>query len=40
VQSTVHLAATSAAAVNLRFAAFVVQLAIAADWTLRLLLSA
>ena len=40
VQSSVHLAATSVAAVNLRFAAFVVQLAIAAYWTLRLLLSA
>jgi uncharacterized MAPEG superfamily protein len=40
VQSSAHLAATSVAAVNLRFAAFVVQLAIAADWTLRLLLSA
>ena len=40
VQSSVHLAATSVAAVNLRFAAFVVQLAIAAYWTLRLLASA
>jgi hypothetical protein len=36
----VHLAAISVVAVNLRFAAFVVQLAIAAYWTLRLLLSA
>lgn len=37
VQSTIHLASTSAPAVTLRFAAFAVQLAIAAWWTFGLL---
>jgi uncharacterized MAPEG superfamily protein len=38
VQSGVHLASLSEAAVNLRFAAFAVQVAIAAWWTIGLLL--
>jgi uncharacterized MAPEG superfamily protein len=38
VQSSVHLASLSEAAVNLRFAAFAVQVAIAAWWTIGLLL--
>jgi len=37
VQSTIHLASTSATAVTLRFAAFAVQLAIAAWWAWGLL---
>ncbi|MBL8288434.1 MAG: MAPEG family protein [Rubrivivax sp.] len=37
VQSSVHVASTSVPAVNLRFAAFCVQLAIAARWTWGLL---
>jgi uncharacterized MAPEG superfamily protein len=37
VQSCIHLASTSIWAVNFRFAAFAVQLAIGAWWTLRLL---
>lgn len=37
VQSLVHLASLSAAAVTVRFAAFVVQLAIALYWAFRLL---
>ena len=36
VQSLIHLASTSAAAVTARFAAFSVQMAIAAYWALRL----
>jgi uncharacterized MAPEG superfamily protein len=39
VQSSVHLASLSEAAVSLRFAAFAVQVAIAAWWTIALLLS-
>jgi uncharacterized MAPEG superfamily protein len=39
VQSSVHLASLSEAAVSLRFAAFAVQLAIAAWWTIALILS-
>lgn len=37
VQSLVHLASTSAAAVTLRFSAFAVQMAIAVYWAVRLL---
>jgi uncharacterized MAPEG superfamily protein len=37
IQSTVHLASLSVLAVNLRFAAFVVQLAIAVYWSWMLL---
>lgn len=37
VQSGVHLASTSIVAVNLRFAAFLAQLAIAVFWTILLL---
>jgi uncharacterized MAPEG superfamily protein len=37
-QSTIHLASLSVLAVNLRFAAFVVQMAVAASWAWRLLL--
>ncbi|TMJ27912.1 MAG: MAPEG family protein [Alphaproteobacteria bacterium] len=37
VQSSVHLASLSEAAVSLRFAAFAVQVAIAAWWTIALL---
>jgi len=37
VQSTIHLASLSAVAVTLRFAAFSVQLVIAAYWAIRLL---
>ena len=37
VQSLVHLASTSAAAVTIRFSAFAVQMAIAVYWTVRLL---
>lgn len=37
VQSSIHLASLSVAAVNLRFAAFVVQLGIAVYWAARLL---
>ena len=38
-QSTVHLASVSAAAVSIRFSFFAVQMAIAAWWCIRLLLS-
>jgi uncharacterized MAPEG superfamily protein len=37
VQSTIHLASTSNAAVTLRFSAFTVQMAIAVYWCFRLL---
>ena len=37
VQSLVHLASTSATAVTIRFSAFVVQMAIAVYWAVRLL---
>jgi hypothetical protein len=37
VQSAIHLASTSNAAVNARFAAFVVQMAIAVYWVFALL---
>lgn len=40
VQSSVHLASTSTVAVNLRFAAFTVQMAIGVWWAWRLLASA
>ena len=36
VQSTIHLASTSAVAVTARFAAFAVQLGIAVYWAVRL----
>ena len=36
VQSTIHLASTSSAAVNARFAAFAVQMGIAVYWAVRL----
>ena len=39
VQSSIHLASLHAVAVNLRFAAFAVQMAIGAWWAVRLLLS-
>lgn len=39
VQSGVHLASTSVAAVNLRFGAFAVQMAIGVYWAARLLLA-
>ncbi|MBL8386319.1 MAG: MAPEG family protein [Burkholderiales bacterium] len=38
VQSSIHLASTASAAVTARFAAFAMQMAIAAYWTFRLLL--
>jgi uncharacterized MAPEG superfamily protein len=38
VQSTIHLASTQVAAINARFAAFVVQMAIAVYWVLALLI--
>ena len=37
LQSVIHLASLSVAAVNLRFATFVVQLGIAVSWAVRLL---
>jgi uncharacterized MAPEG superfamily protein len=37
VQSSIHLASVSRTAITLRFTAFVVQMAIAAIWTVRLL---
>jgi uncharacterized MAPEG superfamily protein len=37
VQSLIHLASTSSTAVTLRFSAFAAQMAIAADWSWRLL---
>lgn len=37
LQSLIHLASRSVAAVNLRFTAFVVQLGIAVSWSVRLL---
>ncbi len=40
VQSTVHCASLSVAAVNLRFAAFMAQLGIALYWAWRLLFTA
>ena len=39
VQSCIHLASLSVAAVNARFAAFVVQIVIASWWTIALLLA-
>jgi uncharacterized MAPEG superfamily protein len=40
LQSTVHLASSSVAAINIRFAAFAVQMAIAVYWAYLLLLAA
>ena len=37
MQSAVHLASTSVAAINVRFAAFAVQMAIGVTWAWRLL---